>query len=87
MSSPPYEVTIDFDEASRQWMRNKKRKKGYIYCCGKTKRNGKPCRRQPWFWKRVRDRNSVHYMSQPLTWGLCSHHERLAHHIRQIKAH
>lgn len=38
------EFKIDFDEASRAWMQNKKRVgQSYIYICGKSLRNGKTC--------------------------------------------
>jgi len=39
---------IDFDEASRAWMQNKKRAgQSYVYICGKCSATGKPCQREP----------------------------------------
>lgn len=38
------EFKIDFDEASRAWMQNKKRVgQTYVYICGKLLKNGKTC--------------------------------------------
>jgi len=43
-----YSNEIDFDEASREWMRNKKRVGlMYIYVCGETTSTGRPCQRRP----------------------------------------
>jgi len=37
-------LSIDFDEASRAWMQNKKRVgQTYVYICGKSLKNGKTC--------------------------------------------
>ena len=45
---PPYSNEIDFDEASREWMRNKKRVGlMYSYVCGETTSTGRPCQRRP----------------------------------------
>lgn len=47
-SRPTYSVQIDFDEASREWNRNKKRVgQSYVYICGKTCKNGNSCKRTP----------------------------------------
>jgi len=41
-------VEIDFDDASREWNRNKRRiGQMYEYICGKTCKTGKPCKRAP----------------------------------------
>ena len=43
-----YSNEIDFDEASREWMRNKKRVGlMYSYVCGETTSTGRPCQRRP----------------------------------------
>ena len=43
-----YSNEIDFDEASREWMRNKKRVGlMYSYVCGETSSTGRPCQRRP----------------------------------------
>jgi hypothetical protein len=45
---PPYSNEIDFDEASREWNRNKKRDgQMYMYVCGSDTASGKPCQRRP----------------------------------------
>jgi hypothetical protein len=45
---PPYSNEIDFDEASREWNRNKKRDgQMYMYVCGCETVSGKPCQRRP----------------------------------------
>ena len=42
------EFKIDFDEASRAWMQNKKRVgQSYVYICGKSLKNGKTCQSTP----------------------------------------
>ena len=39
-----YLVNIDFDEASREWNRNKKRiDQSYIYICGAMTKQGTSC--------------------------------------------
>ena len=39
-----YEVNIDFDEASKAWLMNKKRVgELYVYICGATTKKGKCC--------------------------------------------
>jgi hypothetical protein len=40
-----YEVNIDFDEASREWRKNKKHngKGSFVYTCNYTHTNGKQC--------------------------------------------
>jgi hypothetical protein len=41
-------VVIDFDEASREWNRNKiRRGQMYFYICGFTLANGRSCQRCP----------------------------------------
>ena len=41
-------VEIDFDDASREWNRNKRRcGQMYEYVCGHTCLSGKPCKRKP----------------------------------------
>jgi hypothetical protein len=43
-----YAVEIDFDEASREWNRNKRRVgHSYVYVCGYMCASGKPCKRSP----------------------------------------
>lgn len=43
-----YTVDIDFDEASREWNRNKRRAgHSYVYVCGYICASGKPCKRSP----------------------------------------
>ena len=44
---PEYNVDIDFDEASTEWRRNKKQLTNgtFVYVCGITTKNGKPCQR------------------------------------------
>jgi hypothetical protein len=43
-----YTVDIDFDEASREWNRNKRRAgHSYVYVCGYMCASGKPCKRSP----------------------------------------
>ena len=43
-----YAVDIDFDEASREWNRNKRRVgHSYVYVCGYMCASGKPCKRSP----------------------------------------
>lgn len=41
---------IDFDEASRQWMRNKVKHANctYTYVCGYTTHKGYPCQNKPY---------------------------------------
>ena len=43
-----YEVNIDFDEASRLWNSNKKKKQNgcYEYVCGKHLSNGEFCKKK-----------------------------------------
>jgi len=42
------DVDIDFDEASREWNRNKRRNgRMYEYVCGQTCLSGRPCKRKP----------------------------------------
>ena len=47
MSTPPFEVNIDFDEASAVWKQNKKKHNSstYSYVCGKILKNGKFCQK------------------------------------------
>ena len=43
-----YTVDIDFDEASREWNRNKRRAgHSYVYVCGYMCASGNPCKRSP----------------------------------------
>jgi hypothetical protein len=43
-----YAVDIDFDEASREWNRNKRRAgHSYVYVCGYMCASGNPCKRSP----------------------------------------
>ena len=44
-----YNVNIDFDEASKAWMINKKKigDGSYTYVCGITTKQGKPCQNKP----------------------------------------
>ena len=50
---PIYEVNIDFDEASKEWNKNKKRKgHSYVYVCGVTTKNGSCCQN-----KRLKDKD------------------------------
>lgn len=46
---PKYEVEIDFDDASTQWMRNKTKIGGgsYKYVCVYMTKKGEKCRRSP----------------------------------------
>ena len=42
-----YLVNIDFDEASREWNRNKKRvDQSYIYICGEMTKTGSCCQKK-----------------------------------------
>ena len=42
------DVEIDFDDAAREWTRNKRRcGQMYEYVCGHTCLSGKPCKRKP----------------------------------------
>ena len=42
--TPIYEVNIDFDDASYEWNRNKKRvDQSYVYICGVTTKKGACC--------------------------------------------
>ena len=42
------DVDIDFDDASLEWNRNKRRVgQMYQYVCGQTCRSGNPCKRAP----------------------------------------
>ena len=42
------DVDIDFDDASREWNRNKRRVgQMYQYVCGQTCRSGNPCKKLP----------------------------------------
>jgi len=46
--APLYSNIIDFDDASSEWNRNKKRiGQMYAYVCGTTTVSGKPCQRRP----------------------------------------
>lgn len=42
-----YVVNIDFDEASLEWRRNKKKQSNgtFTYVCGISTKNGSPCQR------------------------------------------
>ena len=44
---PLYEVNIDFDYASKEWNKNKKRcgNGTYAYVCGKETKKGTPCQK------------------------------------------
>jgi hypothetical protein len=46
-SSPLYDVDIDFDDASKEWRKNKKSLKhgNFKYCCGVKKQCGKICKK------------------------------------------
>jgi hypothetical protein len=47
-NSPRYSNIIDFDDASSEWNRNKKRVgQMYVYVCGETTVSGKPCKKSP----------------------------------------
>ena len=53
---PIYEVNIDFDEASKEWNKNKKRKgQSYVYVCGVTTKNGSCCQN-----KRLKGKDFCH---------------------------
>ncbi len=42
--TPIYEVNIDFDDAIREWNRNKKRvDQSYVYICGEMTKKGTCC--------------------------------------------
>lgn len=43
------EINIDFDQASKEWRKNKKPygDGAFKYVCGYMKSNGKPCQRPP----------------------------------------
>ncbi len=44
---PELQVSIDFDEAAREWRANKKAKgASFVYVCGMTTRAGKRCQRR-----------------------------------------
>ena len=45
MSTPPFEVNINFDEASSAWKQNKKKHNSstYSYVCGKPLKKGGFC--------------------------------------------
>ena len=45
-----YNINIDFDEASREWMQNKKKNIDgtYNYICNKQCKNGNICSRKTW---------------------------------------
>lgn len=45
----PYEVRIDFDEASEAWLRNKVKNTGcvYSYICGHMTKQGTRCMNKP----------------------------------------
>lgn len=44
-----YPVDIDFDEASREWTRNKKKLSDgcYSYVCGVNTKQNRPCQNKP----------------------------------------
>ena len=47
LATTPYDVDIDFDDASRAWHANKKRVgQMYVYICGHDLRNGGTCQRR-----------------------------------------
>jgi hypothetical protein len=67
---PPFEVNIDFDEASKAWRQNKIRfGSSFKYCCGHIKKNGKPCRAPPKCWSQQKRKRP-----RMLTWGKCRYH-------------
>lgn len=45
-----YYPTIDFEEASRMWLKNKKKHENctYTYVCGYETLNGTPCQNKPY---------------------------------------
>jgi hypothetical protein len=48
LSTPPFDVFIDFDEASKAWRANKKPIKNgcYKYICSKETKSGNTCKRE-----------------------------------------
>lgn len=78
-----YDVNIDFDEASRQWLSNKCRNgASYSYICGAIKTNGKICRKKPSKMQKAlrNNRRAGHFETSivkvPCEWGYCTHHEK-----------
>ena len=49
MTHQEYTVDIDFDDASKEWMKNKKKigDGSYIYVCGVNTKQDKPCQNKP----------------------------------------
>ena len=67
------DTIIDFDEASREWRRNKLYSRfGFErYCCGFIKKNGEPCKGIPKIWaKTFRPKNEKLIKRH----GLCKEH-------------
>jgi hypothetical protein len=76
-----FKVEIDFDEASREWMKNKTRKiyeSSFTYCCGiVNEKTGKPCKAPPHHWKQgVRNNKSRvgDVLETKKSWGPCTKH-------------
>ncbi len=72
-------MAINFDEAQRQWRRNKIDMGGGIfeYCCGYLKPNGDFCKAPPRHWAMVL-RPKYQFHSYPRTPGPCKYHFNLS---------
>ena len=64
---------INFDEASKEWRRNKLYNKyGFErYCCGFIKTNGEPCKGVPKIWSKSLRLKNEKFVKRP---GLCNNH-------------
>ena len=74
MDRKQYKVEIDFDGASREWRKNKKRYGGsFVYVCGlPRKSDGKPCQAPPHKWCRSLRPKDETFMKD---WGPCRYHK------------
>ena len=72
----PYEVNIDFDDASKVWRANKvpvgMSKSVFSYVCGAPKKNGEPCKAPPYCW--CSSYRKQHPSDMPREWGPCRTH-------------
>ena len=68
-----FKVDIDFDEASTEWRRNKKKIgiASFEYVCGKPRKDGKPCRSPPHHWNKNVQKRTGYYIRD---WGPCKKH-------------
>lgn len=69
-------MKIDFDEASKEWRKNKKKvgKGGmFRYVCGLPRKDGNPCQAPPKHWCRsLRPKNEIFVRD----WSPCRHHAK-----------